>query len=67
MSFRAKHFAYAKCEVEESTFRLLICETVFAGLTELVSRTVHHLARDARILDHSVAVREDPPLLFLVF
>jgi hypothetical protein len=34
---------------------------------ELVSRTVQHLARDARILDHNVAVREALPLLFLVF
>ena len=51
----------------ESAFRLLICEIVFARLAELVSRTVHHLTRDAGILDHSVAVREAPPLLLLVF
>jgi len=45
----------------------LLCEIVFARLAELVSRTVHHFARDAGILDHGVAVREAPPLLFLVF
>jgi hypothetical protein len=36
-------------------------------IAERVGGAIYHLARDARILDCRVPVREAPPLLFLFF
>jgi hypothetical protein len=39
----------------------------FQVLVNFVGCAVDHLARDVRILDYHVAVRETAPLLFLLF